>query len=186
MIILLILGLALWIGAHLFKRVAPAQRAALQDRMGDASKGVFAGLLILSVVMMVFGYQYAAFTFVYAPPAWGIHATNLLMVIAFLLFGLSASKGTSRTWLRHPQLLAMITWGVAHLLIRGDLAALILFGGLALWALGTIFLINAQDGPWQRPEPGTRAGDVRWLGISVVVFIVAGAVHSIWLYPFPG
>ena len=30
--VLLILGVALWWGAHLFKRLAPAQRAALGDK----------------------------------------------------------------------------------------------------------------------------------------------------------
>lgn len=36
--LLLLLGLALWVLAHLFKRVAPARRAAL----GDPDKGLVA------------------------------------------------------------------------------------------------------------------------------------------------
>ena len=41
--ILLILGIAVWIGAHAFKRVAPERRAG----MGDAGKGLVALLLTL-------------------------------------------------------------------------------------------------------------------------------------------
>ncbi len=39
---LLLLGLALWVGAHLFKRLAPGPRAAL----GNAGKGIVAVLLV--------------------------------------------------------------------------------------------------------------------------------------------
>ena len=42
--IVLVLGLALWIAAHVFKRAAPGPRAQLQARMGPASKGLFAAL----------------------------------------------------------------------------------------------------------------------------------------------
>ena len=54
---ILILGLVLWTAAHFFKRLAPAGRQAMQHRMGDASKGIFAVLILLSVVLMVIGYR---------------------------------------------------------------------------------------------------------------------------------
>jgi uncharacterized membrane protein len=43
--------------------------------------------------------------------------------------------GTLRGKLRHPQLLAVKTWAVAHLLVNGDLASIMLFGGLLAWAV---------------------------------------------------
>ncbi|NVK07230.1 MAG: hypothetical protein HWD81_06755, partial [Marivivens sp.] len=46
--ILLILGVLLWSGAHLFKRLAPEQRAA----MGDKGRGPIAILLFVSVGLM--------------------------------------------------------------------------------------------------------------------------------------
>ncbi len=52
---LLILGLIVWAFAHLFKRLFPAQRAAL----GTAGKGIAAAALIGSVVLMVTGYKAA-------------------------------------------------------------------------------------------------------------------------------
>ncbi|MFN3606785.1 MAG: NnrU family protein, partial [Cypionkella sp.] len=52
---LLILGVALWAGAHLFKRVLPAQHA----RLGSKAKPVMAVLLAVSVVLMVIGYRAA-------------------------------------------------------------------------------------------------------------------------------
>ena len=87
---LLILGLALWWAAHLFKRVAPEARA----RMGDAGKGIAAVAILASVVLMYFGYGAAKET---ADVWWGrnpalVGINNLLMVFAVYLYAVSGTK----------------------------------------------------------------------------------------------
>jgi uncharacterized membrane protein len=146
--IVLILGVALWSGAHLFKRVAPERRAA----MGDAAKGGVALALVLSIVLMWWGYGTVnGGPAVVSPPRRGIN--NLLVLIAFYLFAASGA----RTWLgqkmRHPQLTGVKTWALAHLLVNGDLPSFILFGGLLAWAVVEVILINRQtNGPDPRPS----------------------------------
>ncbi len=183
----LILGVALWWAAHLFKRVVPGQRAALQDRLGDGSKGIVALVLLVSVVLMVSGYRGADFIPVYDPPGWALHLNNLMMLIAVILFGMGSSKGRMRAWLRHPMLTGFAVWALAHLLVNGDLASVILFGGLLIWVPVEMVVINRSADTWVRPEPGAPAGDIRLIIISVVVFAVIGALHG-WLgpWPFPG
>ena len=57
---LLILGLVLWTVVHLLKRVAPDARARMDARMGAGpARGVIAGLLLLSVVLMIVGFRRA-------------------------------------------------------------------------------------------------------------------------------
>lgn len=184
---LLILGLALWVLAHLFKRLAPEARAAMAERMGDASKGVIALALVISIVLMVIGYRAAGFVHVYVPPSWGIHLNNLLMLVAVLLLGLGHSKSRIRGIMRHPMLTSVIVWSVAHLLVNGDLASLILFGVLALWALVEMRVINRAEPDYVAAEPGTVAGDIRLAIITLVVFAVISGIHA-WLgyWPFPG
>lgn len=183
----LLLGLFVWWAAHLFKRAAPGPRAAMQDRMGDASKGLFAAVLVLSIVLMVIGYRQAAFVPVYTPPAWGVHVNNLLMLVAIALFGLGSSKSPLRGRLRHPMLLGFALWAALHLLVNGDVAALVLFGGLLLWALVEIPVINAREPAWEPYRGGTTAGTVRLVLISVVLYGIITAIHA-WLgvWPFPG
>ena len=48
--------------------------------------------------------------------------------------------------IRHPQLTAVKLWAVAHLLVNGDSASLLLFGGLLVWAVLEVVIINKQDG----------------------------------------
>ncbi|MGL5009563.1 MAG: NnrU family protein, partial [Paracoccaceae bacterium] len=127
---LLILGLALWWSAHLFKRIAPTPRA----RLGDRGKGPVALALLAAVVLMVIGYRGAEMIVLWTPPAFLTHVNNLLMVLAFYLFAAAGSKTWITTKIRHPQLTGFKTWAVAHLLVNGDLASVVLFGGLLAWA----------------------------------------------------
>ncbi|WP_420012748.1 NnrU family protein [Tateyamaria sp.] len=180
---LLILGLLLWILAHYFKRLAPGLRASL----GNAGKGGVALLIVASVLAMIFGYQWAAFIPVWYPPGFMIHINNLLMLIAFFVYGTSPTTGRLRGRMRHPQLTAVKIWAVAHLLVNGDLASIILFGGLLAWAVGSVVLINRAEPNWERPAPGEAKKDILLVVITLVMFGVVAAIH-IWagVWPFPG
>lgn len=179
---LLILGIFLWWAGHLFKRVAPDARTNL----GDRGKGIVAGVLIFSVILMIFGYRGWDAGLVYEPPASGVHINNLLMFLAILLLGMGSSKGYSRALLRHPMLTGVLVWAFAHLLANGDAASVLLFGSMAIWAIAEMVVINRTEGPWQRPEPGPLSGDLKLIAIAVVLYVVIAILHN-WLgrWPFP-
>lgn len=177
---LLLLGLLIWVVAHFFKRFAPAQRAAMQDKMGDASKGVFAVVLLVSVVLMVLGYRGYTGEFYWGRSAAMVGINNLLMLLAVALFGLGSSKSRFRGKLRHPMLTGVVVWAVSHLLVNGDTASFILFGGLTLWALAEIVVINKAQPDYTPYEGGSVAGDIRLVVISIVVYAVISGIH-IWL-----
>lgn len=180
---LLALGVALWAAIHLFPAYAPARRAAYVERLGEGPwKGLFALALVASIVLMVWGWNAAAPGFAYAPPAWGVHVNNLLMLIAVYLLGAGHSKVALARRLRHPMLTAVAVWSVAHLLVRGDTASLALFGGLGLWAVAAMLLINRRDGAWERrPPPSTTRREIIHALVSLAVFVVLVAVHP-WLF----
>ena len=179
--LLLILGVLLWSFSHLFTRLAPARRAAL----GDPGRGYVALGIGLGLVLMILGYRMSDTIFVWAPPAFLTHINNLLMLIAVFLFALSQSKGAlkSKIGLRHPQLLSVSTWAVAHLLVNGDLASLILFGGMLAWALVEMAVINRAE-TWTRPAPGPWKRDIITVGATLVAFFVITLIHG-WIGPSP-
>jgi uncharacterized membrane protein len=184
---LLVIGVALWWVAHLFKRLAPGPRAALSDRMGDASKGVLAVALVVSIVLMVIGYRSAEFIPVWSPPGWTLHLNNLLMLVAIALLGLGNSKSRLNGIMRHPMTTGFGVWAFAHLLVNGDLASVILFGGLLAWAVVTPRVINRAVPDWTPPPKGNSAGDVKLIVITLVLYAVIAGIHT-WLgyWPFPG
>lgn len=176
---LLIAGVLLWSGAHLFKRLAPDTRA----RLGDPGKGLVAVLVLTSIVMMIFGYRWADTSILWIAPPWATHLNNLVMVLAFYLFAVSGPKG-AKVWLgtklRHPQLTAIILWALAHLLVNGDVKSIVLFGGLLVWAVIEIVLINRQEGAWTPPPRAPARKEVTTVIITIVVVIVVMLIHN-WL-----
>ncbi|SLN26679.1 NnrU protein [Roseovarius gaetbuli] len=180
--IYLILGLALWVAAHLFKRVAPDLRA----QMGNVGKAVVAFGILAGLGLMILGYKQAEVVNLWYPPTWAVHVNNLLMLVAVFVYGMSATTGRLRGRMRHPQLTAVKIWAVAHLLVNGDLASVVLFGGMLIWAVLEVIVINrSQD--WDRPAPGPAKKDIILVIITLVMFVVIAGIHM-WLgvRPFPG
>ncbi len=183
---LLVLGLILWTAAHLFKRVAPGAHAAFFGGLGAGpAKGVVAAVILVGLVLVIVGYRAAPYTAVYDPPSWGVHLNNLMMLLAVGLLGASHSKSRVRGWLRNPMLTSVVVWALAHLLVNGDVASLVLFGWMGVWALASILVIDAKD-PLKPLPVLSLAGDVRLGIITLVAFAVIVAIHT-WLGypPFP-
>lgn len=173
---LLILGLILFSGSHLFKRLLPDRRAA----MGNVGKGVVSVVSLAAIVLMVIGYRGADFIPVWTPPAFLTHLNNLLMLIAVFLLNVGYSHGVLRSKLRHPMLGAVKVWALAHLLVNGDLASIVLFGGMLAWAVISLILINKAEPAWQRPSAGPFRNDFIYGVVALLVFGAIAYVHT-WL-----
>jgi uncharacterized membrane protein len=180
---LLVLGLLLWWAGHFFKRALPDMRAG----MGDRGKLVATALILGGVVLMVVGYRGLASPQVWYPPAFMIHLNNLLMLLAIYLFAASGTKARAGVAMRHPQLTGFKTWAVAHLLVNGDLASIVLFGGLLAWAVAEVIVINRAQPEWTRAEWGGRGAEMKAAAGTLVVFAIIAVIHT-WLgyWPFPG
>jgi len=172
----LVLGLLFWVGAHFFKRVLPQQRLA----MGKAGRGVVAVLVIAGIVFMVIGYRAAEYVHLYELPVWVWHVNNLLMLVAIFLMDAGRAGGVVGAKVRHPMLLGVVVWAIAHLLVNGDLASLILFGTLGLWSLAEMAIINSAEGKWSPPLKGPITKDLKFAGIAIVLYAAIVGAHY-WL-----
>jgi uncharacterized membrane protein len=168
--IVLILGMLLWSGTHLVPSVAQSFRASLIESL-DAQKyqGLFALAILVSLVLIIFGWRSTAPVPAYAVPSWGRIAANLLVFVGLVLFIASGVPTNIKRIIRHPQLFGVVAWSAGHLLANGEWRSLVLFGGMALWALTAMATINRRDGAWQRLEPTPLSGDLKpVLGAAVV------------------
>lgn len=179
---LLILGLALWVGGHLFKRLAPDARAA----MGDKGKGLVALILLGGIVLMVIGYGRAEGTVFWGRSTATAGINNLLMLLSVYMFAASGMKTALARKMRHPMLGAVKVWAFGHLLVNGDVPSFVLFGGLLAWAVVEMIVINKAESDWTRPEPAPARKEVIAIVAALVVFGVIAAIHT-WLgYPVFG
>ena len=178
--VLMILGIFLWIVFHVFKRVMPEKR----EIYGNAGKGIAALGILAGLILIIIGYRVSPVVPIWSPPAFFPHINNLLMVLAVVLLAMSVSKGRMSGRMRHPMLTAVKTWAVAHLLVNGDLASILLFGSMLGWSIWSVILINNAEA-WEKPEITDTGRDWVFLAATVGFFAIMVAGH-LWLgvYPF--
>lgn len=178
----LILGVLLWSLMHFLPAADLGVRRKCISKVGENPyKGVFALLMILSIYLMVSGWKATIPELVYLAPTWGRHLTALLMLVGFILFFAPYPPNNFKRFLRHPQLTGLICWGVGHLLSNGEMRSIILFGGLTVWAVLQILLINRRDGARTMPQAVPIKNDIGLVIGGLVVYAVIVMLHP-WLF----
>lgn len=175
---LLILGLILWTLPHLLKRLAPGMRAG----WGDKAKGPLALVMVAGIVLMVVGYRAADGAFYWGRSPMMVGINNLLMLVSVYLFAVSGMKTALARRMRHPMLMGTVLWSVAHLLVNGDTPSFVLFGGILIWALVEMALIN-RAGPWVVPPLKPAKFEAMALAGTLIVYGVAVGIHYALGYP---
>lgn len=175
--LVLILGIIVFLGIHSVRIVAPEWRFAKMEQWGEnAWKGLYSVISLVGFVLLVWGYGMARpdAPVLYEPPAWMKHITELLMLFAFIFLGVYIARpGKLKPALKHPMLIAIKTWALAHLLANGDLASLILFLSFLAWAVVDRIAIKRQEraglaAPYISPGPASN--DVIAIVIGLVFY----------------
>lgn len=174
----LIIGLVLFIGIHLLTAV-PALRSPVVARMGEWPwKGVVALVSLLGLILAGRGYSRAGVEVVWEPLPFGHELAAAMMPVATLLFVAAYLPGNIKRLTAHPMLWAVVLWGVAHLLVRGHWAAVVLFGGLGLYALAAMALAR-----WRGVRPSALQRpvwqDLLVVGVGLAVYALLLILHPI-------
>ncbi len=176
--ILLISGLLLWSIVHFIPSIGISLKASFIDRFGErVYAAIFSVLIVLSLVLIVFGWRSTVPNYLYTLPAFVKPLSLILLVIAFFLFGAAKHETRIKRVVRHPQLTSIIVWSSAHLLLNGDSRSALLFGWLGCWAIVEIILINKRDGIWVKPDAPTWKQEIKGSLISIAIFIVVVLLH---------
>jgi uncharacterized membrane protein len=136
----LILGIVIFLGVHLVP-TSPDLKAGLTERFGATAYKVAFGVLSLAgLVLIVMGYHKLQLmpdknVVLWDPPAFTRHIAVALMLPAMIFLVAYLVPSRIRTAVKHPMLIAIKTWALAHLIANGDLASLILFGSFLAYAV---------------------------------------------------
>jgi uncharacterized membrane protein len=144
--LLLVVSIILFLGVHLIRALAPGFRLSMIERLGRPGWIVIQSIAsIVTLVLLVYAFSIARYetTVLYSPPAWASHITLTLMLIACicLVAGLLPA-GYILTKTKHPVILAIKIWALAHLLANGDSAGVLLFASFL--AYGVIMRISLK------------------------------------------
>ena len=180
--LLLIAGLVVFLGIHSVSIVAPAWRNATAARLGDVPwKLVYSVISLAGFIMIVKGYAAARLdpVVLWVPPTGLRTATFLLMLPVFPLLVAAYFPGKLKALARHPMLLAVKFWALAHLLANGMLADVVLFGAFLAWAVADRISVKRRE---PRPVPSLPASK-----LNDVIAVAAGlglyVGFALWLHP---
>jgi uncharacterized membrane protein len=167
-LLILVLGLVVMLGAHVFVTFRGARAAAI-ERLGlNGYRALFALVSIAGLVLIVYGYgQYRAHELiqVWSPPAFMRHVTVGLMLFAVIFFTAAFIPSHIKARLKHPMLAGVKTWALAHLLSNGDLGSILLFGSFLAWG------VYARIAAKRRGDAGTTAAPAGWTNDVIVVVL---------------
>ena len=177
---LLVLGLILFLGPHVFVTMRD-QRAMLVQRMGEwPYKGLFAVVTIVGLFVIGKGfalYRDAGEIVVWTPPYAMRYVTQLLMWPAFICVAAAYIPGNIKRVLKHPMLVGVKLWAVAHLLANGDLGGIILFIAVLAWAVYDRITLKRRSDAGGPPIPlGGRRNDIAAIIVGTVLYLAFGMV----------
>jgi uncharacterized membrane protein len=182
-LLLLVIGIVLFFGMHSVSIVAPGLRNAWAASLGaNAWRGIYSLVSLAGFVLLVIGYSQArkAPVVLYLPPVGMRHVAFLLMLPVFPLILAAYLPGRIKAALKHPMLVAVKTWALAHLLANGMLADVLLFGGFLVWAVAArISLGRRPPRPMMMPLP---APSLRNDVIAVVAGLAIYVATLLWLH----
>ena len=224
----LVIATLFFLGVHIIP--SSALRAGIVRRIGEgAYLGLFSLVSAIGLGWMIYAYLKVPAMAPLWPVGSGLRWLQLvLMGIAFqfFIFGLTQpsptlmgaegvlkrehpARGMTRIT-RHPLFWSFAFWGVGHMLVNGDPASLVFFGGLTVLALAGMPLIDAKKAKalgedWTRFAAVTSAlpfaailagrtrlhlGELGWwrplAGLVLFVAVLHGHILLFGVSPFPG
>ena len=177
----LIAGLVLFLGVHSVRIFANDWRSAQLAQRGEAVwKLGYSALSIAGFVLIVWGYGLARQSpMVLWPTPRGMnHLAALLTLLSFvLLVATYVPRNAIKAKLRHPMILGVKVWALAHLLANNTLADLLLFGSFLIWAMLSFRAARQRDRQQQSVQLASNGFAT---AATVVVGVVAWAAFAFW------
>jgi uncharacterized membrane protein len=177
-LLIMILGLALFIGVHVLVSLRE-RRAVLIARWGEGSyKLGFSLASALGLALIIYGfalYRRTGWIDVWYPPAWTRHIAVTLMLPAVICLMAAYVPGNIKRILKHPMLVGIKLWALAHLIANGDLGSIILFGSFLGWAVYDRISLKHRVDPGAPPIPtGGWRNDAIAVAAGLVVYLALG------------
>ena len=180
----LIIGLVVFLGAHVFVTRREA-RAALIARIGETAYKVgFALVSLVGLALIVWGFAHyltESYVQLWTPPRFMRHVTVALVWPAIVFVTAAYFPGGIKRALKHPMLVGVKLWAFAHLLSNGDLGGIILFASILAWAVFDRITLKHRTDAGAPPIPlGGRRNDI----IAVVVGTILYFALGFWFHPY--
>jgi len=182
--LVLVVGLVIFLGVHSVSIVAPGWRTATVARLGERPwKGLYSLASAVGLALIVVGYGMARRdpVVLYTPPAALRHVALVVILPVFPLLSAAYLPGRIRAAAKHPFLLAVKLWALAHLLANGMLADALLFGAFLAWAVVDRISVKRRPAAQTHEVPAAPPGAAND-AIALIGGLVVYAVFIFWAH----
>ncbi len=143
--------------------VQPLLKSKLVTRLGASGFSIAYSLLSLGTLYwLLLATSRAPFVELWQWQLWQNHVPIVAMLIALWIAAMSVGRpnpfsfGGARNetfapakcglvkWIRHPLLIAMLIWSLAHIVPNGDLAHMLLFGSFSCFSLFGVWAVDRR------------------------------------------
>ncbi len=181
-------------------------RPALVRRLGEqAYLTIYSVVSLLLLAWVIWALLAADRVMLWSAPAWSYDFATVVAFAGFILIGIGSvvpnpnSVAFCKTgfdpdrpgvvgWVRHPLILGLALWGLAHVPANGDWPSVILFGGTALF--GVIGVVSFErrlkreigEEEWSRQTSGRGHLDRRAVfgaAFGVVLWVAFIVLHPV-------
>lgn len=169
---MMLFGLFVFLGIHVVGSIRPLRARLIAGLGAGAYRGFFSLLATSGVLLTAYGFalwRAAGSAQLWYPPAGLRHLALLLMLFAAVALVAAFVPSHIRAVLKHPLLVAIKTWALAHLLANGDLAGIVLFGAILAWAVYLRIAAKRRGEPLPVAPKG-YAGDALAVGGGLVLY----------------
>ena len=176
----LLFGIALFFGIHSISVVAEPFRDRLAAKNELSWKLIYSLTSLVGLILMSRGYADArlAPTVLYVTPYWMRHVAALLLIPTFVFFLASVLPGKIKDRVKHPLLIAVKSWAVAHLLVNGTVADVLLFGSFLVWAVLVRISMKSRTPRAIPSAPPSPSNDI----IAIVAGVALYLATVLWLH----
>jgi uncharacterized membrane protein len=175
---ILVLGIIIFLGMHLVRVVAPGFRAGIIEGRGKGTwMALYTIVSLVGLCLIIYGFGQARGEtgMLYDPPIFLRHIALLLMLVAFIVLAAGfLPAGRIAVALKHPQVLSIKIWALAHLLANGETSSVLLFGSFLVWAVILRISLKRRERAGEKVLPVFKStrNDVLAVLIGLVAFVL--------------
>lgn len=160
-----------FVGGHFVLSSMPVRTPVIRAIGDNGFRSVYSVLMLAALVWAIFAYGAAPVDVLWIAPLWVYHVLHALMLpVCILVVAGNTTRSPTAvggeavmahspkpatgilTITRHPFLVGVTLWAIGHAAVNGDVASLVLFGGMAILCIGGMIHIDlrrqAQGSDW--------------------------------------
>ncbi|MEO8419701.1 MAG: NnrU family protein [Hyphomicrobium sp.] len=160
--LVMVIGLILFLAIHLVPANVDLKNGLVARFGATGYKVLFSVVSLIGLALIILGFYKLHLhpgknPILWDPPTWTRHLALALMLPAVIALVATYIPSHIHVMLKHPMLVAIKIWALAHLLANGDLASLVLFGSFLAFAVydrislkkrGDLGPLGRGNGPW--------------------------------------